>query len=137
MIIRFSTSRACSTSIGCPCFAPGDIVIDVAAHPGSFADAAPSRGCENVTASKPTHEFRDRGGVLVTCYRKRSRAGGSGALRGGPTGTPTSYALTAIICSPSSYPGLEGVLNTGNGSVIWPSERERHASHQNSHSTKL
>ena len=34
-------------------FAPGDIVIDVGAHIGSFAEAVVSRGCRNVTCIEP------------------------------------------------------------------------------------
>src|ERR1043165_8462415 len=34
-------------------FAPGDVVIDVGAHIGSFAQAVLSRGCRNVTCVEP------------------------------------------------------------------------------------
>src|SRR5436305_11744028 len=34
-------------------FAPGDIVIDIGGHIGTFAHAVLSRGCENVTCIEP------------------------------------------------------------------------------------
>ena len=100
-------------------FAPGDIVIDVGAHTGSFAEAAVSRGCENVysveadplnceIAAENLRPYIERGHVRLV----------SGAVwRSDPNDDELRF--DGYHPFPKSYTGMEGIINTGNGSVIW------------------
>ena len=100
-------------------FAPGDIVIDVGAHIGSFAEAVVSRGCRNVTCIEPD---RSNFEIAAENLRPHIEAGCVElveARRGGPTATRTTSALTAITRFQKSFPGMAGIINTGGGSVIW------------------
>ena len=100
-------------------FQPHDIVIDVGAHIGSFSYAAVWRGCQNVYAVEPDeanfeiaaqhlHRYIDDGHVkLIRGAVWRSDENDDELLFDGYHPFPKSFA------------GMEGILNTGNGSVIW------------------
>jgi FkbM family methyltransferase len=102
-----------------PRFAPDDVVIDVGAHTGSFAHAAASRGCENVCSIEPDlenceiaaanlHEYIEKGVVrLMRGAVWRSDA------------NDDELRFDGYHPFPESYVGMEGIVNTGNGSVIW------------------
>ena len=66
-------------------FAPGDIVIDVGAHIGSFAEAVVSRGCRNVSCIEPDRSnFEIAAANLTAAYRgrlRRARQGRGVAVR--------------------------------------------------------
>jgi FkbM family methyltransferase len=101
-------------------FAPGDIVIDVGAHIGSFAQAVLSRGCEKVYCIEA-----DRSNVELAAVNLKPYIGlgyvrlvGGAAWRSDPN-TDELY-FDGYHPFPKSYTGMEGILNTGNGSVIWP-----------------
>ena len=56
-------------------FAPGDVVIDVGTHIGSFVQAVLSRGCGKRLLHRTGRcEFRDRGGKPAAPYRQWGRA---------------------------------------------------------------
>jgi FkbM family methyltransferase len=100
-------------------FAPDDIVVDVGAHIGSFARAVLSRGCENVFSFEPDREncalatrnlapFIERGLVRLLC----------GAVwRSDPNDDELRF--DGYHPFPKSFAGMEGIINTGCGSVIW------------------
>jgi FkbM family methyltransferase len=102
-------------------FAPGDIVIDIGAHIGSFAHAVLSRGCEKVYCieADPTNCE-----IAAENLRPAIENGRVELVRGAAW---RSDQNTDALCFDGyhlfteSYPGLEGILNTGNGSVIWGS----------------
>lgn len=104
-----------------PRFAPGDVVIDIGAHIGSFAKAVLDRGCENVYCIEA-----DRSNVEIAAVNLEPHiTNGSMQLVNAAAwrSDPNDDALRfdGYHPFPESYPGMEGVLNTGNGSVIWPS----------------
>jgi FkbM family methyltransferase len=100
-------------------FAPGDIVIDVGAHIGSFAQAVLSRGCRKVysieadganfeIAAKYLRRFIDNGHLQLV----------RGAAWRSDRNTDELY-FDGYHPFPKSFTGMEGIVNTGNGSVIW------------------
>jgi FkbM family methyltransferase len=104
-----------------PRFAPDDIVIDIGAHIGSFAHAALLRGCEHVYSIEPDRanleiaavnlrQYIEQGYVQLVC---------GAAWRSDPN-TDELY-FDGYHPFPKSFAGMEGILNTGNGSVIWGS----------------
>jgi len=102
-------------------FAPGDIVIDVGAHIGSFAHAVLSRGCENVTCIEA-----DRTNVELAAENLRPdiESGRVRLVRGAAWRSDRNadeLRFDGYHLFTESYPGLEGILNTGNGSVVWGS----------------
>lgn len=102
-----------------PAFAPDDIILDIGAHIGSFAYAAASRGCENVYCFEPDRTnlelaaenlrpFIDKGHVRISnCAVWRSDP------------NEDELRFDGYHPFPKSYEGMEGIINTGNGSVIW------------------
>lgn len=102
-------------------FAPGDIVIDVGAHIGSFAQAVLARGCENVTGVEPDGANFE----IAAEYLKPHIDGGrlqllrSAAWRSDRNSDELRF--DGYQPFPKSFTGMEGILNTGNGSVIWGS----------------
>jgi FkbM family methyltransferase len=102
-------------------FAPGDIVIDIGAHIGTFAQAVLSRGCENVTCIEPDganyeiaadnlRPFIDNGSLQLERGAAWRSDRNSDELR-----------FDGYHPFPKSFTGMQGILNTGNGSVIWGS----------------
>jgi FkbM family methyltransferase len=100
-------------------FAPDDIVIDIGAHIGSFAYAVASRGCENVTCIEAD---RTNFEIAAENLRPQLERGHVQLVRGAAW---RSDRNTDRLCFDGyhsfteSYPGLQGIINTGNGSVVW------------------
>ena len=100
-------------------FTPSDVVIDVGAHIGSFAYAAVQRGCEHVYSFEPD---RDNCRSAETHLREYIDAG---QVRLSRTAVWRSDAnddqlrFDGYQMFPASFAGMEGILNTGNGSVLW------------------
>jgi FkbM family methyltransferase len=100
-------------------FAASDIVIDGGAHIGCFAHAVVMRGGETVWSIEPDpancaiaaehlRTFVDKGFVRLM----------QGALwRSDPNDDELRF--DGYHAFPRSYSGMEGILNTGNGSVVW------------------
>ena len=102
-----------------PRFAPDDIVIDVGAHIGSFAHAALSRGCQHVYCIEA-----DRTNVEIAAQNLRPdiESGRVRLVRGAAWRSDRNsdeLYFDGYHRFTESYPGLEGILNTGNGSVVW------------------
>ena len=100
-------------------FAPGDIVVDVGAHIGAFAHAVVQRGGEHVLSIEPDpancafaeenlRPYIDQGSVQLM-----QRA----VWRSDPNDDDLRF--DGYHPFPRSFKGMEGVLNTGDGSVIW------------------
>jgi FkbM family methyltransferase len=100
-------------------FAPTDIVIDVGAHIGSFAYAVVMRGGEHVysiesdrancaCAREHLKPYIERGHVQLM----------EGAVwRSDPNDDELRF--DGYHAFPRSFAGMEGILNTGGGSVMW------------------
>jgi FkbM family methyltransferase len=102
-------------------FAASDIVIDVGAHIGSFAHAVLSRGCENVTCVEA-----DRTNFEIAKENLASsiESGHVQLVKGAvwrSDGNTDQLCFDGYHVFTDSYPGLEGIVNTGNGSVVWGS----------------
>ena len=100
-------------------FLPSDVVIDVGAHIGSFAHAVVERGCRRVFCFEPdrdncrsaeTHlrEYIDAGWVRLSQTAMWRSDANDDQLR-----------FDGYQMFPKSFTGMEGILNTGNGSVLW------------------
>ena len=100
-------------------FAASDVVIDVGAHIGSFAYALVKRGCRQVFCFEPDPDncrsaaahlqpYIDAGWVRLSQTAVWRSDEHSDRLR-----------FDGYQPFPSSFPGMEGILNTGNGSVLW------------------
>jgi len=102
-----------------PQFAPDDIVIDVGAHIGSFAHAAALRGCRNIYSIEPDLENFE---IAYENLRQYIEKGFIQLVRGAVwRSDPNTDELRfdGYHPFPKSYTGMQGILNTGNGSVIW------------------
>ena len=100
-------------------FAPGDIVIDVGAHIGSFAEAVVSRGCRKVTCIEPD---RSNFEIAATNLRPHIKAGRVELVRGAAWRSDRNADALRFDGHhpfPKSFTGMEGIVNTGNGSVLW------------------
>jgi FkbM family methyltransferase len=100
-------------------FAAGDIVIDIGAHIASFAHAVLSRGCENVTCIEPD---RTNFEIAAENLRPQLENGRVQLIRGAvwrSDGNTDQLCFDGYHVFTESYPGLEGIINTGNGSVVW------------------
>ena len=100
-------------------FAPDDIVIDIGAHIGSFAHAAVSRGCEHVYSVEP-----DAANIEIASENLRSYIVGGYVrlMRGAAWRSDVNddqLRFDGYHPFPKSYVEMTGILNTGNGSVIW------------------
>jgi FkbM family methyltransferase len=96
-----------------------DIIIDVGSHIGSFAEAALSRGCENVFCVEA-----DRSNLEIAEVNLKAHlaAGRVRLMRGAVwRSDPNKDELyfDGYHNFPDSFPGMQGVINTGNGSVLW------------------
>ena len=102
-------------------FAPGDIVIDVGAHIGSFAEAVLSRGCEKVYCIEADGANFE---IAALNLRPHIENGHVQLVRGAAwrsdRNTDELY-FDGYHPFPKSFTGMEGILNTGNGSVVWGS----------------
>jgi FkbM family methyltransferase len=100
-------------------FEPEDVVVDVGAHIGSFTHAVVLRGGQRVWSIEP-----DRANCALAAEHLRPYADQgyvqlihAAAWRSDPNDDELRF--DGYHAFPQSYPGLEGVLNTGGGSVLW------------------
>jgi FkbM family methyltransferase len=100
-------------------FAPGDIVIDIGAHIGTFAQAVLSRGCENVYCIEPDGTNFE---IAADYLRPQREKGHVELVRGAAwrsdRNTDELY-FDGYHPFPKSFACMEGIVNTGNGSVVW------------------
>lgn len=100
-------------------FAPGDVVIDVGAHIGSFAEAVVSRGCRNVCCIEPDRTNCDMAAAHLRPYIENGWVRlVRGAVWRSDRNSDELY-FDGYQPFPRSFTGMEGIINTGNGSVIW------------------
>ncbi|HJZ76249.1 MAG TPA: FkbM family methyltransferase [Vicinamibacterales bacterium] len=102
-----------------PRFVPADIVLDVGAHIGSFAYAVVSRGAEHVCCIEPDRENCALAAEHLKPYIDRGfvRLVEAALWRSDPNDDVLRF--DGYHPFPRSYLGMEGIVNTGNGSVVW------------------
>ncbi len=100
-------------------FEPDDVVVDVGAHIGSFAYAVVLRGGEHVWSIEP-----DRTNCAFAAEHLRPyvdqghvRLMRAAVWRSDPNDDELRF--DGYHAFPQSYPGMEGIVNTGDGSVVW------------------
>ena len=100
-------------------FSAGDIVIDVGAHIGSFAYAVVLRGGQHVCCIEP-----DRANCAFAAENLRPyidkgfvRLMQQAVWRSDPNDDELRF--DGYHPFPKSFTGMEGVINTGDGSVVW------------------
>jgi FkbM family methyltransferase len=102
-------------------FAACDIVIDIGAHIGSFAQSVLARGSQNVIGIEADGANFE---IAADCLRPHIESGYLKLVRGAAwrsdRNTDELY-FDGYHPFPKSFTGMEGILNTGNGSVIWGS----------------
>ncbi len=100
-------------------FDAGDVIIDVGSHIGSFAQAVLSRGCENVFCFEA-----DCSNVAIAEVNLKAYIAAAhvrlmlGAVWRSDPNNDALY-FDGYHNFPDSFPGMKGVINTGNGSVLW------------------
>jgi FkbM family methyltransferase len=100
-------------------FAASDIVIDVGAHIGSFAQAVLARGCQNVTGIEADGANFE---IAADYLRRHIDNGHLQLVRGAVWRSDRNsdeLRFDGYHPFPKSFTGMEGILNTGNGSVVW------------------
>jgi FkbM family methyltransferase len=100
-------------------FAPDDVVVDVGAHIGSFAYAVVVRGGKHVWSFEPDHA-----NCMLAAEHLRSYVGQgyvrlmhAAVWRSDPNDDELRF--DGYHPFPQSWPGMEGIVNTGDGSVVW------------------
>ena len=102
-----------------PRFSPSDLVLDVGAHIGSFAHAVVSRGGEHVLSIEPDRANCSLAAEHLKPYIDKGfvRLVEGAAWRSDPN--DDALRFDGYHAFPKSFAGMQGILNTGNGSVIW------------------
>ena len=100
-------------------FAPSDVVIDVGAHIGAFAYAVVQRGGEHVCSVEP-----DPANCALAAEHLRPyiASGHVRLMQGAVWRSDTNddeLRFDGYHPFPRSFTGMEGIVNTGDGSVIW------------------
>lgn len=112
-VVNFNEYRLPETFSSC------DVVVDIGCHIGSFAHAAVTRGCRYVVGYEP-----DRENFAIASDHLRDaieqglvRLTQAAVWRSDPNDDELRF--DGYHPFPESFPGMQGTLNTGNGSVIW------------------
>jgi FkbM family methyltransferase len=102
-----------------PRFSPADIVLDIGAHIGSFAHAVATRGGEHILCVEPDRANCSLAAENLKPYidRGQVRLVEGAAWRSDPN--DDALRFDGYHAFPKSFAGMQGILNTGNGSVIW------------------
>src|SRR5215470_263817 len=100
-------------------FSAGDIILDIGAHIGSFAHAAVSRGSEHVYSVEPDEINIEIATENLSSY---IASGFVRLLLGAAWRSDYNddqLRFDGYHPFPRSYIEMSGILNTGNGSVMW------------------
>src|SRR5262245_55361909 len=100
-------------------FAPTDIIIDVGAHIGSFAYAVVMRGAEHVYSIEPDPANCTRARTHLKPYIEKGYVQLIEGAVWRSDSNDDELRFDGYQPFPKSFAGMQGVLNTGNGSVIW------------------
>ncbi|HEX8164939.1 MAG TPA: FkbM family methyltransferase [Beijerinckiaceae bacterium] len=102
-------------------FKPGDVVIDVGAHIGSFAEAVVSRGCRKVYCIEPDRANCEIAAANLRPYVESGRVELVRAAAWRSDRNADALRFDGYHPFPKSFAGMEGIVNTGSGSVVWGS----------------
>jgi FkbM family methyltransferase len=100
-------------------FEPDDVVLDVGAHIGAFAYAVVQRGGEHVWSFEPDRANCEFAAEHLRPYVDKGfvQLMQQAVWRSDPNDDELRF--DGYHPFPQSFKGMEGVLNTGDGSVIW------------------
>src|SRR4051794_40598574 len=96
-------------------FEPDDVVIDVGAHIGSFAYAVVVRGGEHIWSVEPDRANYAFAAEHLRPYVEQGRVRLMHAAVWRSDPNDDLLRFDGYHAFPQSYPGMEGILNTGNG----------------------
>lgn len=102
-------------------FESRDIIIDIGSHIGAFAQAVLSRGCGSLYCIEPDRSNFEIAAANLKPYLDR---GCVQLVRGAAWRSDHNadqLYFDGYHPFPKSFMGMQGVINTGNGSVIWGS----------------
>lgn len=102
-----------------PRFSPDDLVLDVGAHIGSFAHAVVTRGGEHVLSVEPDRENCSLAAEHLKSYIDQGQVRLLEGAAWRSDSNDDALRFDGYHPFPRSFAGMEGVLNTGNGSVVW------------------
>lgn len=100
-------------------FTPSDVVIDVGAHIGSFAYAAVQRGCRQICCFEPDRDNCRNAEAHLRPYIEAGWVRLSRKAVWRSDANDDQLRFDGYQPFPKSFAGMEGILNTGNGSVLW------------------
>lgn len=100
-------------------FLPSDVVIDVGAHIGSFAFAAVQRGCRLVCCFEPDRDNCRCAETHLRSYVEAGQVRLSQQAVWRSDANDDELRFDGYQPFPASFLGMEGIINTGNGSVLW------------------
>ena len=100
-------------------FEPDHVVVDVGAHIGSFAYAVFLRGGKHVWSIEPDRTNCAFAAEHLSPYVDRGfvRLMHAAVWRSDPNDDELRF--DGYQAFPPAWPGMEGILNTGGGSVVW------------------
>ena len=100
-------------------FEPDDVVVDVGAHIGSFAYAVVLRGGKHVLSIEPDRTNCAFAAEHLRPYVEQGyvRLLHAAVWRSDPNDDELRFDGYQIFTQ--SYPGMEGIVNTGSGAVVW------------------
>jgi FkbM family methyltransferase len=100
-------------------FEPDDVVVDVGAHIGSFAYAVVRRGGRHVWSIEPDRTNCTFAAEHLRPYVDQGYVQLMHAAVWRSDPNDDELRFDGYHAFPQSYPGMEGIINTGNGSVVW------------------
>jgi FkbM family methyltransferase len=100
-------------------FTPSDVVIDVGAHIGSFAYAVVQRGCRLVSCFEPDRDNCRSAATHLQSYVDAGQVRLSEKAVWRSDANDDQLRFDGYQPFPASFAGMEGIINTGNGSVLW------------------
>jgi FkbM family methyltransferase len=100
-------------------FEPDDVVVDVGAHIGSFAYAVILRGGKHVWSIEPDPMNCALASEHLAPYVDQGYVQMMQAAVWRSDPNDDELRFDGYHAFPQSYPGMEGIVNTGNGSVVW------------------
>lgn len=102
-----------------PRFSPSDVVIDIGAHIGSFAHAAVERGCRRVHCFEPDGDNCRSADTHLRAYIDAGWVRLSRTAMWRSDANDDQLRFGGYLTFPKSFTGMEGIVNTGSGSVLW------------------
>jgi FkbM family methyltransferase len=100
-------------------FTSFDTIIDIGSHIGSFAYAAVERGCRHVYAFEADHENCRRAETHLRPYIDAGWVRLSHKAVWRSDANDDQLRFDGYQKFPASFEGMDGIVNTGNGSVLW------------------